>query len=56
MFSYKVTNSLGQDIVSDKLESNKSQAIDLTDNGAGVYFVTIKGVNGIKTEKLILQK
>jgi subtilisin-like proprotein convertase family protein len=56
MFSYKVTNSLGQEIVSDKLESNKSQAIDLTGNGAGVYFVTIKGVNGIKTQKLFLQK
>ncbi len=55
-FTYKVTNSLGQLIVSEKLESNKTQVIDLTGKGAGVYFVTIQGANGIKTEKIILQK
>ena len=55
-FAYKVTNSLGQLIVSEKIESNKTQSIDLSSNSAGVYFVTIQGVNGIKTEKVILQK
>ena len=29
---------------------------DLSGNSAGVYFVTIQGANGIKTEKIILQK
>lgn len=55
-FTYKVTNSLGQLIVSEKIESNKTQSIDLSGKSAGVYFVTIQGENGIKTEKIILQK
>lgn len=55
-FNYKVTNSLGQLIVSEKIESNKAQSIDLSGKSAGVYFVTIQGTNGIKTEKIILQK
>ena len=55
-FTYKVTNSLGQIIVSEKMESNKTQSIDLSGKSAGVYFVTIQGENGIKTEKIILQK
>ena len=55
-FTYKVTNNLGQIIVSEKMESNKVQTIDLSGKSAGVYFVTIQGTNGIKTEKIILQK
>jgi subtilisin-like proprotein convertase family protein len=55
-FTYKVTNSLGQLIVSEKMDANKTKSIDLSGNSAGVYFVTIQGANGIKTEKIILQK
>jgi subtilisin-like proprotein convertase family protein len=55
-FTYKVTNSLGLLIVSEKMDANKTQSIDLSSNSAGVYFVTIQGANGIKTEKIILQK
>ena len=55
-FTYKVTNSLGQVIVAEKIESNKTQSIDLSGKSAGVYFVTIQGANGIKAEKIILQK
>lgn len=55
-FTYKVTNSLGQVIVAEKIESNKTQSIDLSGKSAGVYFVTIQGTKGIKTEKIILQK
>lgn len=55
-FTYKVTNNLGQLIEFEKIESNKTQSIDLSGKSAGVYFVTIQGANGIKTEKIILQK
>jgi Secretion system C-terminal sorting domain len=55
-FTYKVTNSLGQLILSEKMDANNTQNIDLSGNSAGVYFVTIQGANGIKTEKIILQK
>jgi subtilisin-like proprotein convertase family protein len=55
-FTYKITNSLGQVIASDKIESNKTNQVDLSKESVGVYFVTIQGADGIKTEKIILQK
>lgn len=54
-FTYKVTNNLGQEVSANEIISNTPVVIDLSGKAAGVYFVTIKGDNGTRTEKLILQ-
>jgi subtilisin-like proprotein convertase family protein len=54
-FVYKVTNSLGQLLMSENIQSNKSHRVDLQGKSSGIYFVTIQGSAGVKTEKIILQ-
>jgi subtilisin-like proprotein convertase family protein len=56
VFTCKVTNNLGQLMESKSIGANQNQQIDLTGNAAGIYFVTIQGTNGIRTEKIVLQK
>lgn len=56
VFTYKVTNNLGQVMETKTISGNENHPIDLTDNAAGIYFVTIQGTNGLKTEKIVLQK
>ena len=56
VFTYKVTNNLGQVVETKTIPGNENHPIDLTGNAAGIYFVTIQGTNGLKTEKIVLQK
>ncbi len=56
VFTYKVTNNLGQLMETKTIAANQNHQIDLSGNAAGIYFVTIQGENGIRTEKIILQK
>ena len=56
VFTYNVANNLGQTIQTKTISGNENHQIDLSVNAEGIYFVTIKGSNGIRTEKIVLQK
>lgn len=56
IFTYSITNNLGQVLESAKISSNTLQQLNLSNYSEGVYFITIKGNSGFKTEKIILQK
>jgi hypothetical protein len=49
-----VVNSLGQEVLKRKLDSNPG-TIDLSGNASGVYYVRIKADSVIRTEKVVLK-
>jgi hypothetical protein len=49
-----VVNSIGQEVLSRKLDSNPG-VVDLSGKVSGMYYIRVMGDSGAKTEKVVLR-